>query len=102
LTALPKATVLAYGQTGSVMIIELGSLQAVGNGRPDLQEDDSPELSRVKDHFQTVDKFHSGIGNDGNSSLKTNDYARGDIGLSSGLPNSPPHFCFSKGEGRSK
>ena len=72
-----------------------------GSGRPDLQEDDSPELSRVKDHFQTVDKFHSGIGNDGNSFLKTNDYARGDIGLSSGLPNSPPHFCFAKEEERS-
>jgi hypothetical protein len=69
---------------------ELTSLcTSSGSGRPDLQEDDSPELSRVKDHFQTVDKFHSGIGNDGNSFLKTNDYARGDIGLSSGL-----HFCF--------
>lgn len=72
-----------------------------GSGRPDLEEDDSPELSRVKDHFQTVDKFHSGIGNDGNSFLKTNDYARGDIGLSSELPNSPPHFCFAKEEERS-
>jgi len=72
-----------------------------GSSRPDLQEDDSLELSRVKDHFQTVDKFHSDIGNDGNSFLKTNDYARGAIGLSSGLPNSPQHFCFSKEEGRS-
>jgi hypothetical protein len=38
---------------------ELTSLcTSSGSGRPDLQEDDSPELSRVKDHFQTVDKFH--------------------------------------------
>jgi hypothetical protein len=50
----------------------------------------------------TFKQWISFIGNDGNSFLKTNDYARGDIGLSSGLPNSPPHFCFSKGEGRSK
>jgi hypothetical protein len=75
-------------------------LQAVGNAKPDLQEDDSTELLRVKDHFQTVDKFHSSSGNDGNSFLKTSDYARGAIGLSSGLPNSPQHFCFAKEEGK--
>jgi len=71
-----------------------------GSGRPHLQEDDSPELSRVKDHFQTVDKFHSSSGNNGNSFLKTSDYARGAMRLSSGLPNSPQHFCFAKEEGK--
>lgn len=65
---------------------ELTSLcTSSGSGRPDLEEDDSSELLRVNDHFQTVDNFHSFIGNDRNSFLKTNDYMKGDIGLSSKL-----------------
>lgn len=80
---------------------ELTSLcTSSGSGRPDLEEDDSSELLRVKDHFQRMDKFHSDIGNDGNSFLKTNDYMKGDIGLSSKLLNSPQHFSFAKEEER--
>lgn len=71
-----------------------------GSGRPDLEEDDNPELSRVKDHFQTVDKSNSGIDNGRNSFPKTNAYAKGDIGLSNELRNSPPHFGFAKEEER--